>query len=489
MYNVSNLSLAALREQINAQTRTVEFQTDDGALTQMVYVPKFTVPAGTFENGAYPKRDLDLGGFFIDKYQCSHKKATASARGIGTGASITSDNTTDIPVALPGKVAWTDIDWTNAKQACANRKINGQACHLVTMKEWATVCLLTKLLGHDIRGNNSNCHDYRDANDWAHNAVPDPVQSGRVLTGTGPVSWSHNGMADGIFDLVGNVWEWIDFLITDGVYTHKKKALINDSDGITAADTTITVDNMENGDTWPTSGLIQIEDEVISYSTINYQGNGKAVLSDCKRAQQSTTAATHADNVTVYQLTKYCITPGSATAYISNSAGLSTSDTAIVYTDLVNGPGNNGFAVGDTLQVENEQMTVTAVVSNTLTVTRAVNGSHAATHAKGVAVAKVSTQMDNNDPSGDAWQYGHLTTMRTEQDLEWMALPSVANRQTDEWKDGFWIRNHGGRAALRGAYWGLGADARSGFALYLNELPSGRWAGIGFRAALSLENQ
>jgi hypothetical protein len=488
MYNISKLSLAALREQINAQTRTVEFQTDDGAVTQMVYVPKFTVPAGIFENGAYPKKDMNLGGFFIDKYSCSHKKATAFTRGIGDGASITSDDTTNIPVSLPGKVVWTQIDWTNAKQACANRKINGQACHLVTMKEWATVCFLAKLMGHDIRGNNSNGHDYRDTNDWQHNAVPDSTQPGRVLSGTGPVSWSHNGLASGIFDLVGGVWEWLDFTITDGVYTHKKKALINDSDGITAADKTITIDGMENGDTWPAAGTIQIEDEIITYSTINYQGNGKAVLSDCTRAQQSTKAATHADNTTVYQLTKYCITPGGATAYISNSAGLSTSDTAIVYTDLLNGPGNSGFAVGDTIQVENEQMKVTAVVSNTLTVTRAVNGSSAASHAKGVAVAKVSTQMDNNDPSNDAWQFGHLTTMRTENDLECMALPSLANQQTDEWKDGFWIRNHGVRAALRGGSWLDGANARSGFALYLSGLPSDRWVHIGFRAALSLEN-
>ena len=246
---------------------------------------------------------------------------------------------------------------------------------------------------------------------------------------------------------------------------------------------------MENGDTWPTSGTIQIEDEIITYGAINYQGNGKAVLSDCTRAQQSTTATIHADNAAVYQLTKYCVTPGGATAYIDNSAGMSTSDTAIVYKDLINGPGNNGFAVGDTLQVENEQMKVTAVVSNTLTVTRAVNGSQAASHAKGVAVAKVSAQMNNNDPQNDAWQYGHLTTMRTETDLEYMALPAHADQQTDEWKDGFWIRNHGVRAALRGGHWGDGANARSGFALTLNDLPSDRWFSSGFRAALSLENQ
>ena len=30
----------------------------------------------------------------------------------------------------------------------------------------------------------------------------------RVATGTGPVKWSHNWAADGIWDLNGNVWEW-----------------------------------------------------------------------------------------------------------------------------------------------------------------------------------------------------------------------------------------------------------------------------------------
>lgn len=31
---------------------------------------------------------------------------------------------------------------------------------------------------------------------------------GRVATGSGPDTWSHNWMPDGIFDLNGNVWEW-----------------------------------------------------------------------------------------------------------------------------------------------------------------------------------------------------------------------------------------------------------------------------------------
>ena len=77
--------------------------------------------------------------------------------------------------------------------------------------------------------------------------------------------------------------------------------------------------------------------------------------------------------------------------------------------------------------------------------------------------------------------------MRAERDLAPLALPATGDLQTDEYKDGFWIRNHGKRAAFRGANWGDGAPGRAGFALGLSVLPSHRYSNVGFRAALSLE--
>ena len=467
----------------------------------MVYIPKFRVPAGLWDSGAFPAQDMQLGGFFIDKYQASHKAATHNSAGIAGGATVAADSTTDVAVSLPGRVPWADVTHPNAKQACANRKINGVACHLVTMKEWATVAFLAKFLGHDIRGNNSWGRDYRDTNVHentgfvdatlaSHNASNSQAIS-RILTGTGPVSYSHNGMANGVFDIVGNVYEWIDFQIVTGVYTHSKKSRVNDADGITASDTTITVDSMEAGETWPASGLIKIDSEYIRYATINYQGSGKAVLSNCSRAQNGSTAAIHADNAIVEQLTDYCIIPGGATAYISNAAGLTAADTSITYTGLINGPGNNGIAVGDTLQCETEQMTVTAVVSNVLTVTRGANGSTATTHANGVAITKISPQMSNSSPSSTsvdgASQSGYFNAMRSEQDLAALGLPLTANGQTEEWKDGFYMRSTGTRAALRGGNWSDASYARSGFILDLYNAPPRRHIGVGFRAAMSLD--
>lgn len=491
---IKHLSLKSLREQINAQTREVQFLTDDGATTQMVYVPRFTVPAGMFEGGKFPAQPINLGGFFIDKYSCSHKKATPFARGIGNNPTINDGDTNNTPVSLPGKAVWTCISFDNAKKACANRKINGQSCHLVTMKEYATIIYLIKILGHEIRGNNNHGRDYRDADAWENRGIRDVTNDAgdhnRVLTGTGPVSWSHNGTAQGIYDILGNTMEWLDFVIDNGIYTHEKRARVNDNDGITDKDTTITLDTMESGEMWPSSGMIKIEDEYISYNAINDQGDGRAILSGCDRAQKGSVAAAHANDVMVYQLTDYCIKPGSCTAYIANGSGISAADTSITYTGLINGPGGNGFATGDILQIDNEQVKVTAVTPNTLTIERAQNGSAAGSHDKGVGITKSTPLMSNVSSGNNAYQQGWLIAMRTEIDLAPLMLPeSVSvNTESEEWRDGFWIRTQGKRAALRSDHWDSGRWAQLGAALHLDYSPSYWNANVGFRAALSLES-
>ena len=201
-------------------------------------------------------------------------------------------------------------------------------------------------------------------------------------------------------------------------------------------------------------------------------------------------AAAHANDVMVYQLTDYCIKPGSCTAYIANGSGISAADTSITYTGLINGPGGNGFATGDIVQIENEQARVTAVTPSTLTIERAQNGSAAASHGKGAAIAKVTPLLANYRSENDAYQQGKLMTMRTEIDLAPLMLPASVsvNTESEEWRDGFWIRTQGKRAALRGGHWDYGGWAQLGAALSLSVSPSDWNAYVGFRAALSLES-
>jgi hypothetical protein len=507
--NISKLSLRALRDQINAGTREVDVihnskadGTGTNVISKMVYIPKFRIPVNFW--GTFPTQDLQLGGFLIDKYQASQPDATNASRG-----STTANSPGQVAaVSQQGVVPWTDISQTNAITAAANRKVNGRACHLVTMKEWATICFLIKLLGHDVRGNNLWGRDYRDPDVFESYGITDPLtvnyakgygyNQARLLTGTGPVSWSHNGMANGVFDIVGNVWEWLDFVINCGRYQAVKTATINDTDGITATDTAIVLNNVQNPELWPATGMVLIKaegsnpDEYVVYNSIVNNGNGNYTLSGCQRGQNGTAAAIHGNTAVVQQATDYCIIPGGWTGKVA-SAGLNNTTDPATFTlsDLLLGPGGANPAVGDVLQCEAEQLTITAVNGNTITVSRAANGTTAAAHAQNVGIARISPQMTNENTTltGDYGpsQAGKFLTMRTEPELQALALPySISGGGSEEWKDAFWLRNYGQRAAIRGGYWYDGSSARSGFALNLYNLPADVGVSLGFRAALSL---
>ena len=51
---IQHLSLRALREQIESGTREVTFKTDDGAMTQMVYIPALPFRPESGTTGPFP---------------------------------------------------------------------------------------------------------------------------------------------------------------------------------------------------------------------------------------------------------------------------------------------------------------------------------------------------------------------------------------------------------------------------------------------------
>jgi hypothetical protein len=95
-----------------------------------------------------------------------------------------------------------------------------------SLAAWAMKHLYQYGLGYP-KGNTNWGKDAADPRNAIYEGRPDPVAPGytgnaiaRCLAGTGPTSWSLNGKESGVYDLVGNAWEWVDMLIgTDADHT------------------------------------------------------------------------------------------------------------------------------------------------------------------------------------------------------------------------------------------------------------------------------
>ena len=299
--------LRSLAREVDMKSFEHTFATDDGSSSVAIYIPRFTIPKGVgWESGAFPGNDLHLGGFWFDKYQCSHKDATDSSRGIGTGPTVSPGSTTDVAVSQHRKVVWTDIDWYNAKTAIENRYTDGRKWHMVTMREWATICFLARwLVGSSLRGNNSSGRDYRDPDSAEYYGESDPVQAGRVLAGTGPDTWFHNGKKNGIWGIVGNVYQWNDFLVTAGVWDNDGTPVCVIPNGCTAYldgaigtddPVTITHKNLLNGpgaDGFAVGRIVQIDVEIM---TITDVGENTITVS---RGTSGSSVVAHSDSAAV----------------------------------------------------------------------------------------------------------------------------------------------------------------------------------------------
>ena len=131
---------------------------------------------------------------YISKYQCI----------------ITGSDTTLRALSLRGVDPAVCITFDNALLAC---KQKGAGWHLMTNAEWAAIALWCKRQNFWPRGNNYYGKDY---DVQAEKGVPSYYYDasgtkyiGRVLTGSGPIAWTHDGSPFGIYDLNGNVWELV----------------------------------------------------------------------------------------------------------------------------------------------------------------------------------------------------------------------------------------------------------------------------------------
>ena len=166
---------------------------DKGLPSVMVRIPKFKI-SDVIDGGsdsthpAFLVNGIEVPEIYISKYQNVVHNGRA--------------------YSLPGEDPANNMTWDTARGYC---EAKGPGWHMMTKAEYAAIALWCKKNGFLPYGNNSYGKDSREALAVAIPAAFNtdvPPKTTRVLTGTGPVTWSHNKSIDGIWDLNGNVSEW-----------------------------------------------------------------------------------------------------------------------------------------------------------------------------------------------------------------------------------------------------------------------------------------
>lgn len=188
---MSNFDLSSFA--LKAAFPTNSIITDDKGLPSvMVFIPKFkmsdVITGGSDSvHPAFIVDGVEKNGIYISKYQNKVYDGRA--------------------YSLPGEDPTTSINFETAISRCTAK---GAGWHLMTAMEWGAIALWCKKNGWLPYGNNNYGKDSRES---TYKAVPTLIGSdgktNRVATGTGPVEWSHNKQLDGIYDLNGNVAEWV----------------------------------------------------------------------------------------------------------------------------------------------------------------------------------------------------------------------------------------------------------------------------------------
>lgn len=197
----SILVVDQLRRSVEAASggRVTVFYTAKGQPSYFHVLPKFLcediAPGGELGTGVFPaflNDGVEEDQIYIGQFQMSEIA--------GEG------------VSQPQREVRRSIDWDASRsliQAC------GPGFDMMTIWDWAALHFWTQRTGFEPRGNTDRGRHHDERHETAirvDGGLPgssDGSTSGNTLSGSGPMTWRHDGTPAGVADTVGNVWEWL----------------------------------------------------------------------------------------------------------------------------------------------------------------------------------------------------------------------------------------------------------------------------------------
>ena len=207
--HVTDIELRELIEEWTGGKETVLFD-KDGVPSVMVRVRGRTIGELLKEDNreihpAFGDDEFQVSEIWVSKYQNS----------------MLDGHPASLPFCRPERIRRPAA----AEAECRDK---GDGWALMSFSLWSFLALQSAEAGTLPSGNNDHGHDFFHPEE---KGVPsgDPDT---VLTGSGPVSWSHDGTVTGIWDLNGNLNEWVSgFRLSDGeIQTQSLKQVLSGDD-------------------------------------------------------------------------------------------------------------------------------------------------------------------------------------------------------------------------------------------------------------------